>query len=123
MDKIFDASAPMVTLTNEFFASVSIFFAVIIFLGVYTTATPMVWLISSAFVNEKSKWYKMLVAVVTILGLVGGYLLPFGTIVGFLYTYAGYFGIFFLLAMAYKQIKNKLFAKQVEGPDQEISID
>jgi uncharacterized membrane protein YkvI len=83
-------------LANKVLPMYGIVFAIIIFLGIYTSVTPLLWTICSRFADEGTSRYRGLVVGLTLVGLFGGTLLPFGKLINIIYPTVGYAGLLFL---------------------------
>lgn len=80
-------------------------FGAVIFLGIYTTVTPMLWTICRRFAVEDSMRYRTLIVGITLVCWVGGGLIPFGQLVNWIYPSVGYVGLFILCCQIYTDIK------------------
>lgn len=97
IEQTYQAEVPVLVLAANALPVYGAIFAVIIFLGIYTTATPLLWTVCARFSEEATLKYKVLVVCLTLVGLVGGTLLPFGKLVNLIYPTVGYAGLLFLL--------------------------
>lgn len=97
---------PSLVLADSISPFVGIAFSVVLILGIYTTATPLLWTVTNRFIPEGSPKFKIGVLVVTVLGLAGGFL-PFEKLVGILYPITGYIGILILVCALVRQITGK----------------
>ena len=84
---------------SPFFAKL---FTVVLFMGGYTTATPMLWSIVSALEkDEKSLWYKVFCVTLAVIALLlSAY--PFDVLLNIIYPVIGSVGICFILDMLCK---------------------
>lgn len=78
-------------------------FAIVLLLGVYTTAAPMLWTVCNRITPDDSKVFKPLACGLTAAAFVGA-LLPFGQLVGTIYPFTGYFGCLFMVCVVLKQL-------------------
>ena len=85
-------------------------FAVIIFMGIYTTATPLLWTICARFAEEATPRYRLLVIALTLVGLIGGLALPFGKLVNLIYPTVGYAGLLLLACLIFTDIRAAFFS-------------
>lgn len=81
-------------------------FSVILILGIYSSAVPMLWQSVTRITHDESDRFKWVVLAGVILGLLLG-LLPFDVLVGTIYPYVGYLGLITLILMTVKVIKLK----------------
>lgn len=90
---------PMLVLAggvHPLFASV---FSVIILAGIYTTAIPLLWTVSSRFFADRTPRFKLLTIVLAVAGTLIGLVLPFSQMVNIVYVINGYVGIVLLVMM------------------------
>ena len=86
-------------------AELGIVFAVVIFLGIYTTASPLLWAVCAKFSSEKKLQFKAIAILLTLLGVVGGGILPFDRLVNLIYPTVGYAGAIFVLFVVAKDLR------------------
>lgn len=107
---VYQAQVPIMALASNVLPVYGAVFAVIIFLGIYTTVTPLLWTVCERFADETTPSYRVLVVVLTLVGLVGGTTLPFGQLVNLIYPTVGYAGLLFLCCAIVTDIKSRRFA-------------
>lgn len=95
---------PMLVLAADAAPWLAAGFAVIILAGIYTTAVPLLWTVSSRFCADKTASYKYLTLGLAILGTVIGLVLPFDQMVNIVYVINGYVGILLLVLMIVKTV-------------------
>lgn len=83
-------------------------FAVIIVLAIYTTACPLLWTVSARFTEQGSRNYKVLTAILAVVGCVVALEIPFSTLVNYIYVINGYGGAVLIIFMAVKLIRLRL---------------
>jgi len=103
---LYTKAIPALFLADKISPVVGIAFSVILILGIYTTASPLLWSVANRVVPQESPKFKITVLIVTILGLAGGFL-PFDKLVGILYPYTGYMGVLILVCALVRQITGK----------------
>ncbi|SJZ83671.1 Uncharacterized membrane protein YkvI [Cetobacterium ceti] len=96
---------PMLYLANDVHSAFSSIFAIIILAGIYTTAVPLLWNVSSRFTEEKTSKFKLLTLALVVIGLVTGLWVPFDKLVNVIYVLNGYFGGILLLIMFVRTLK------------------
>src|SRR5699024_5385710 len=89
-------------------------FSVIILLGIYSTAAPMLWTVADQFPIKSRRTYTILCLALTVVALIGALKLPFAELVGFVYPSIGYFGLVFFGMLAYRQISLRLRSNEKE---------
>ncbi len=82
-------------------------FSLIIVAGIFTTAVPLLWSVSSRIAEDKSPRFRTITAVLAIVGLFVGIYLPFARLVNVVYVINGYVGILLLVMMVYKSLKDR----------------
>lgn len=87
---------PIMVLASQVLPIYGEIFAIIIFLGIYSTATPLLWTVCARFSEEKTRKYKILVITLTSVGFFGGMVLPFDKLINRIYPTFGYAGMVFL---------------------------
>ncbi len=103
---LYTKAIPALFLADKISPLVGVAFSVILILGIYTTATPLLWSVTNRLVTQDSPKFKITVLIITILGLAGGFL-PFDKLVGILYPYTGYMGVLILVCALVRQITGK----------------
>lgn len=105
---VFDKGTPLVLLGNEIWPILGYGFFIVTFLGIYTTAAPMLWIITDQVPTPNRRCYQLVVALLCIVTLVGGLIFPFDQLVGRIYPFIGIFGaVFFALLIVY-QIRRRM---------------
>lgn len=105
---VYDHDTPLVTLGINIAPWLGYVFSVIILLGIYSTAAPMLWTVADQFPIKSRRTYTILCLALTVVALIGGLKLPFAELVGFVYPSIGYFGLVFFGMLAYRQISLRL---------------
>jgi uncharacterized membrane protein YkvI len=108
--EVYQAQIPIMSLASGVLPAYGSFFAVVIFLGIYTTVTPLLWTVCSRFAQECTRRYQVLVVGLTAVGLLGGAFLPFGRLVNLIYPTVGYAGLLFLSCVLFTDLKSAWFA-------------
>lgn len=94
-----DTQIPMLVLASDTAPWLAAGFAVIIMAGIYTTAVPLLWTVSSRFFADDTRPYKYLTLALAVLGTLIGLALPFDQMVNIVYVINGYVGILLLVLM------------------------
>lgn len=102
---LYDQAVPTLALVQHYLpAAAVVVFAIVLFLGIYTTVTPSVWAFAQHFGEDRSKRY----AVSTILAVVGVFavsFLPYEQLLNVIYPLSGYLAYFMIGAMAFKHAR------------------
>lgn len=104
--ELFNKSIPTLVLADEISPIVGKLFSIVLILGIFSTAAPLLWQCTNRFYSDGTKGFKILSLIFSILALIGGFL-PFDVLVGTVYPYTGYVGIVLLVLIAIKVIKLK----------------
>lgn len=103
-----DAQVPNLALSRMMGPVVSGTFVVMIFLAIYSTACPMMWGFTAKFErDEKSAKYRIIVLLLTVVGMIASYLFPLGTLINFMYGISGYVGAVVFVGMIISNIMRK----------------
>jgi len=95
---------PMLVLAKDISPVLAAGISVMILAGIYTTAVPLLWTVSSRFYADKTKGFKYLTVILAILGTVIGLMLPFSQMVNLVYVINGYVGTLLLVLMLVKTV-------------------
>ncbi len=114
---------PSLFLAEAMHPAVATLFSVIIVLGVYSAAVPLLWTVVARLAKQGTKRYVALTFGLTALGIVIAIAIPFAKLVNFVYVLNGYVGIFLLLLMIIKKFKGKreLISVNSEAAEKSIS--
>lgn len=100
--KVGGAEIPMLVLARDVSPVLAAGISVMILTGIYTTAVPLLWTVSSRFFLDRTLRFKVLTIVLAVVGTVIGLLLPFSQMVNIVYVINGYVGILLLVLMLVK---------------------
>jgi uncharacterized membrane protein YkvI len=113
------AQIPLLAAVQHMFPQIAWTFAIILVLGIYTTITGYLWTISGRFAEDKSTKSRIIVAALTVAGIFGGSVIPFGQIINILYPTSGLVGCIFIVFIIVKDVK-KYLAKKKATEDQTV---
>ncbi len=105
------AQIPLLAAMQHMLPRIAWSFAIILILGIYTTITGYLWLVSGRFAEDKSKKARIITAVLTGAGIFGGAFIPFNQIINILYPISGLLGCIFVVFIIVKDIKVYLAKK------------
>lgn len=105
-DKVYELDIPSLHLAKEVSPFLGLVFSVIIMLGIYTTAAPLLWQTANRFVPDSHSKFPLVVIIITLLGFIGG-LVPFGTLIGIIYPLTGYIGMVLIALVFFRVIKDR----------------
>jgi uncharacterized membrane protein YkvI len=93
---------PMLVLASDVSPLLASGISVMILAGIYTTAVPLLWTVSSRFFADKKSRFKYLTLALAAVGTLIGLVLPFSQMVNIVYVINGYVGILLLVLMLVK---------------------
>lgn len=93
---------PMLVLAADLSPLLASGFSLIILAGIYTTAVPLLWTVSSRFFAERTSRFKYITLALASVGTLVGMVLPFSQMVNIVYVVNGYVGILLLALMLAK---------------------
>ncbi len=105
-----DSQIPALILAGRISPILSFCFSIIIFMGIFTTAVPLLWQVSSRFTVEGTPKFKITSIVCAVVGSLIALLLPFNSLVNIVYGINGYVGIilvFFIVVKEIRRLKTK----------------
>ena len=114
---------PMLVLARDFSPVLAAAISVMIVAGIYTTAVPLLWTVSSRFFTDSTRNFKYLAIALAAVGAVVGLLLPFSQMVNVVYVVNGYVGIFLLVLMIVKTCRRLIPRRSGWAHDAGANID
>ncbi|MDN5838636.1 MAG: hypothetical protein L0K07_05915 [Yaniella sp.] len=99
IDRVAGMQIPMLVLAGDIAPIIASLISLMILAGIYTTAIPLLWTVSSRFFPDGTQKYKVLTIVLALLGTVIGLWLPFDEMVNIVYVLNGYVGAVLLVIM------------------------
>ena len=114
---------PMLVLATDFSPVLAAGISVMIIAGIYTTAVPLLWTVSSRFFADNTRKFKYLAIALAAVGAVVGLLLPFSQMVNLVYVINGYVGILLLVLMIVKTCGRVMRRRSVRAHGAEAIID
>ena len=96
IERVAGMQIPMLVLASDVAPFVASLISLMILAGIYTTAIPLLWTVSSRVYPDGTKKYKYLTIVLALLGTVIGLWLPFDQMVNIVYVLNGYVGAILL---------------------------
>ena len=108
---IYDAEVPIMALAQNVMPLYGSVFAIVIFLGIYTTVTPLLWTVCARFAEDHTPRYRLLVVGLTFTGFLGATVLPFGELLNLIYPSVGFVGLLILVCLIVTDVKKSLIAR------------
>lgn len=105
--KVAGSQIPSLILAGEIHPLLATIFSIIIFLGIYTTAVPLLWSVVARFAEEKTPRFTLLSIILGIVGGIIGVALQFDVLVNYVYVINGYVGMILLGIMIVRSIQWK----------------
>lgn len=104
IEMVAESQIPLMTILQNLNPVVSSIFSIVIFLGIYTTACPLLWTPCNRLAKEGSKTYKILSLVLAGVGCIIGLLVPYAKVVNIIYGINGKIGFVLVAFIIYKNI-------------------
>lgn len=100
IDVVYNADIPTLVLANRISPILGLAFSVVVFVGIYTSAVPLLWTGIRGLAEEETNKYRVLTLVGGVLACIIACLVPYAPLLNFLYGLNGYLGfilIFFMI--------------------------
>lgn len=105
VDNLWEAGVPALVLARQIHPAIAIAYAVIVFLGIYTSACPLLWTGLRRVAEEKTKRYKILTVVLGVIGCLVACFVPFRGLLNVIYGANGYLGLVLIAFMIVYDIR------------------
>lgn len=105
IDETWNVGIPALVLARQIHPVFATIFAVIIYLGIFTSACPLLWTGVRALSTDGTTRYKIVSVVLGILGLVVTCFVPYSSVLNVIYGMNGYLGFILVAFMIVKDIK------------------
>ena len=112
IESVYDKAVPSLVLADNIHKGVGIVFSVILICGIYTTAVPMLWGVTSQFAKEKTKRFVVVALILTVIAFFLG-MTDFKVLVNTVYPFSGYMGIILMVVVLYHMLFDKRNRKEV----------
>lgn len=117
IERVAGMQIPMLVLASDIAPFVASLISLMILAGIYTTAIPLLWTVSSRLFPDGTMKYKYLTIFLAALGTVIGLWLPFDQMVNIVYVLNGYVGAIFLAIMVVVTVVKWMRRRQVTRLD------
>lgn len=111
IDIVANADIPALLLAKQISGVLAQIFAIVICIGIYSSAVPLLWTGVRKFVSEDSNKYKLVTIIAGILGCVIACCVPYKGLINVLYGINGYLGFILIFVMVVYDIKTKMSKK------------
>lgn len=98
---------PSLILAGQIHPILATVFSIVVFLGIFTTAVPLLWTVVARFAEEKTNKFRILTIVFGLIGAFIGVVLRFDVLVNYVYVINGYVGMLLLAIMILRSIQWK----------------
>lgn len=104
LEQVYHLQAPALGMADNIYPGLGIFYSVIVVLGIFTTAVPLLWAPFMTIESDETKpRFKIMVVAGAIVALFGGQL-HFSLLINIIIPIAGWVGILISLCILYKHI-------------------
>lgn len=121
IELIWDSQIPLLLIIDQISPIAATVYAVVAFLGVYTTACPLLWTGVSRMAKEGTKKYKIITIAAAAAGFFISVALPFNRLVNIVYVINGYVGFAFVAFVVIRNIRNAAAKSQGKKAGQVVS--
>lgn len=108
IDFIASADIPALILAHKVSPLLDIIFAIIIYLGIYTSAAPLLWTAVRKVSNEGTITYRILTVCSAAIGCLVACIVPYKGLINILYGVNGYLGFLLIFSMISYDIKTSM---------------
>lgn len=115
IEMIQNSQAPLLLIINNISPMAAHVYSVVVFLGVYTTACPLLWTSVNRIAEEKTTKYRLLTIVLGVAGFFIAVALPFNRLVNIVYVINGYVGFIFAVFVVARNVRDYLARKVAEA--------
>ncbi len=105
IETVYATEVPILALADAVMPVYGSIFAGVIFLGIYTTITPLLWTICARFSEEGTSRYSALVLALATTAFLGATILPFGQLLNIIYPSIGYVGLLILASIVVADLR------------------
>ena len=107
LQDVYTRGIPTVFLAEQIYSKLGLVFTLVMFLGIFTSAAPMLWTACHRLCkDEKSPRFRLVAVALVAFACLGG-MLPFGKLVNLLYPYMGYLSLIPFLAVLLRRLREK----------------
>lgn len=113
IDAVASADIPALVLAKQISPYIALVFAIIIYAGIYTSATPLLWTAVRRIAEEKTRKYNIITIIAGIIGCLIACFVPYKGLINLLYGINGYLGFVLIIAMVIYDLKTRMSKKRV----------
>lgn len=100
---LWNLSIPTLAIAKDIAPWVETVFAIVLVFAIFTTAVPLMWSTVARLAEEHSRKFVVLTFVIAILGVFGA-MLPFETLINYIYPLIGWVGLIELLCIIWREV-------------------
>lgn len=112
IDLVWNTPIPTLALANRMSPVLGLVFAVVIFVGIYTSAVPLLWTGVKRIAVEGTSKYKTVTVVGGVLGCIVACLVPYAPLLNVLYGLNGYLGFALMAFMVVHDVRELLGSRR-----------
>lgn len=113
LEQVAGALVPSLILAGNIHPYVAIVFSLTVVAGIYTTAVPLLWTVTSRIATENTTKYRILTIGLAVIGMLIGMNVPFDRLVNIIYVINGYVGVLLLVLMIIKTLRVKIGSSSI----------
>ena len=119
IERVAGMQIPMLVLASDIAPFVASLISLMILAGIYTTAIPLLWTVSSRIYPDGTARYKYLTIALALVGTIIGLWLPFDQMVNIVYVLNGYVGAVLLAIMIVVTIWRAIVRRRAGQPTED----
>lgn len=108
IELVVEADIPALVLAKQISGGLAEIFAIVICVGIYSSAVPLLWTGVRKIVSEKSNKYKLITICAGMIGCVIACFIPYRGLINILYGVNGYLGFILIFFMLIYDIRTKM---------------
>lgn len=113
IDAVAAVDIPALVLAKQISPYIALIFAIIIYVGIYTSATPLLWTAVRKVAEEKTKKYNITTIIAGIVGCLIACFIPYKGLINLLYGINGYLGFVLIIAMIIYDLKTRMSKSRI----------
>lgn len=105
IDVLYNADIPALVLANQISSILGLIFAVIVFVGIYTSAVPLLWTGVRRLADDGTRKYRLIAVAGGVVGCAIACLVPYAPLLNVLYGLNGYLGFILMAFMIINDVR------------------
>ena len=115
IEMIRNSQVPLLLIIDNVSPLAATVYSVVVFLGVYTTACPLLWTGVNRMAEEKTQKYRWLTVILGVAGFFIAVALPFNRLVNIVYVINSYVGFIFVVFVVARNVRDYRARKAAEA--------